>query len=401
MKNEILLEVRKKSFYTGIISGLIAVLIMFIPSGFIGYSNYNEEIYVLPLEILFIKIFVVYAILGGLMGYLPTVLAISKEGKSRKKIHPGIVFCIGFITTLVLIQLKARDALVPVDFYVDPNNPLIKWGGPLGQPNFESIANGMVGGILMLALYQIIIEHKMSDRQLILYRAFKTAILTTVVYGLIYIVFLLILRFNILTLGSEPFGTGAVFKTQFPHPERFYIVFLISICFVLVNSMGYYLSIEKLVANSSIIPNFSLFTKKTKPIYDVAISFAGSERDLAITIGFYCQRNGISIFYDDLEQLWGKDLKKELKSVFGKQAKYVLVIVSKEYVKRYWTMYEFRSALTNMVDNEWGRILPIKIDDAILQELPDSIAYIPIDISLNKGIIGFYITKKIQDLLKS
>ena len=54
------------------------------------------------------------------------------------------------------------------------------------------------------------------------------------------------------------------------------------------------------------------------PTYDVVISFAGEDREIAAAIASNLVIRGINVFYDEYEQanLWGKDLYVHLTKVF-------------------------------------------------------------------------------------
>lgn len=66
--------------------------------------------------------------------------------------------------------------------------------------------------------------------------------------------------------------------------------------------------------------------------FDVAISFAGSERGLAEKLATILQSAGFAVFYDNFypEHLWGKDLAAFLDEIYRKRAKYCVVFISNE-----------------------------------------------------------------------
>ena len=119
--------------------------------------------------------------------------------------------------------------------------------------------------------------------------------------------------------------------------------------------------------------------------YDVALSFAGSDRKSAQDLNDALSGRGVAVFYDKAHEasLWGKDLAQTLSDVFNKRARYCVVFVSREYRDRVWTMHEFRSALARAVDEKGSEyILPIRIDDTELDGLSSSISYL----SIREGI---------------
>jgi hypothetical protein len=64
--------------------------------------------------------------------------------------------------------------------------------------------------------------------------------------------------------------------------------------------------------------------------FDVAISFAGTERELAEKLAEILRAAGIAVFYDNFypEHLWGKNLTAFLDEIYRKRAKFCVVFVS-------------------------------------------------------------------------
>lgn len=126
--------------------------------------------------------------------------------------------------------------------------------------------------------------------------------------------------------------------------------------------------------------------------FDVAISFAGTERYHAETLANILREAGFSVFYDDFypEYLWGKNLVDTLDEIFRKRARYCVVFVSKDYKERVWTNHERQSAQARAL-NEKGKeyILPIRVDETELEGMPPTMGYL----SITKGI------EKIAELL--
>jgi len=115
--------------------------------------------------------------------------------------------------------------------------------------------------------------------------------------------------------------------------------------------------------------------------FDVAISFAGTEREYAKQLAEAIQSAGFNVFYDGFypEQLWGKDLVAFFDRIYRKASKYCVMFISAEYSNRIWTSHERRSAQARALE-EKGReyILPIRIDDTDLDGLPPTVGYLPL-----------------------
>lgn len=58
--------------------------------------------------------------------------------------------------------------------------------------------------------------------------------------------------------------------------------------------------------------------------FDVAISFAGSDRDYARSIQEILTENGVNVFFDELyeAELWGKNLVEELGDIYESKARF-------------------------------------------------------------------------------
>jgi hypothetical protein len=131
--------------------------------------------------------------------------------------------------------------------------------------------------------------------------------------------------------------------------------------------------------------------------FDVAVSFAGTEREYAQQLAQALREAGYAVFCDDFypEQLWGKNLTIFFDEIFRKRARYCVMFVSKEYQTRKWTIHEARSAQARALEEKGNEyILPIRIDDTELEGLLPTIGYVPIASGIDK--IGEMLIKKLQ-----
>jgi hypothetical protein len=105
--------------------------------------------------------------------------------------------------------------------------------------------------------------------------------------------------------------------------------------------------------------------------WDVALSFAGAQRDYVEQVASVLTGWGVRCFYDADEQieLWGKYLAEELPVIYGEQAAAVVVFVSAEYAARDWTRHERRAALNRAVRERREYVLPARFDDTPLPGL--------------------------------
>lgn len=137
------------------------------------------------------------------------------------------------------------------------------------------------------------------------------------------------------------------------------------------------------------------------PAYDLAISFASPQRDIAEAIANRVRDAGFEVFYDRFypEQLWGKDLAVFFDEVFRKKARYCLIIVSNEYIERDWTNHERRSAVSRMIESKGQEyILPVKVHDVGLPGVQSTIGYVSLqDYSVEQ--IADMVLAKIRSIL--
>src|SRR5689334_8880777 len=90
---------------------------------------------------------------------------------------------------------------------------------------------------------------------------------------------------------------------------------------------------------------------RPEPEWDVALSFAGAQRDYVGQVAEALKARGVRCFYDADEQieLWGRYLADELPAIYGGQAAAVVMFVSAEYAAREWTRVERQAALARAI----------------------------------------------------
>jgi TIR domain/Effector-associated domain 2 len=105
--------------------------------------------------------------------------------------------------------------------------------------------------------------------------------------------------------------------------------------------------------------------------WEVALSFAGAQRDYVEQVAEALKTRGVRCFYDADEQidLWGKYLAEELPAIYSERTATVVVFVSAEYAERDWTRLERRAALNRAVRERREYVLPARFDDTPLPGL--------------------------------
>ena len=111
--------------------------------------------------------------------------------------------------------------------------------------------------------------------------------------------------------------------------------------------------------------------------YEVALSFAGEQREYVGEVARLLQNRGVSVFYDEFaaDRLWGRNLAEEFQDVFENMADYVVMFISEAYVEKAWPRHEIRSILSRAVHNKGEYILPVRFDDTPVPGLPTAIKY--------------------------
>ena len=112
--------------------------------------------------------------------------------------------------------------------------------------------------------------------------------------------------------------------------------------------------------------------------WDVALSFAGAQRNYVGQVAAALKARGVRCFYDADEQvrLWGTHLNEELPAIYGEQSAVVVVFISADYAGQPWTRLERRAAFSRAVDEAGVYVLPARFDDTPLRGLLPDVAAI-------------------------
>ena len=127
--------------------------------------------------------------------------------------------------------------------------------------------------------------------------------------------------------------------------------------------------------------NRTIMLSHVRPIdvpYDVALSFAGEDRNYVEQVAKELDANGVKVFYDKFEvaDLWGKDLYSHLTEVYNKQTRFTIMFVSEYYASKLWTNHERKAAQAKAFTQNSEYILPVRIDDTDIPGILPTTAYI-------------------------
>ena len=129
--------------------------------------------------------------------------------------------------------------------------------------------------------------------------------------------------------------------------------------------------------------------------YDVVLSYAGEDRNTVEDIAYLLQENNIKVFYDKFEisSSWGKDLSQYLYEIYKDKARYCIVFLSKNYLKKKWTKHELKSARARATESEDEYILPIYIDDVHVPGINKNVGHLNLSEYSSEDIVNFIIEK--------
>lgn len=117
------------------------------------------------------------------------------------------------------------------------------------------------------------------------------------------------------------------------------------------------------------------------PKYDIALSFAGENRDYVDQVAHSLRDQGVSVFYDLFEEadLWGKDLYSHLANVYKDQARFTVMFISAAYGKKLWTDHERRAAQARAFQEAQEYILPARFDQTDIPGVLPTVGYISLE----------------------
>ena len=112
--------------------------------------------------------------------------------------------------------------------------------------------------------------------------------------------------------------------------------------------------------------------------YDVALSFAGEDREHVKALAALLVREGYSCFYDEneLANLWGKNLYDYLSEVYKDRARYCVMFVSQHYGRKLWTNHERQMAQARAFQENREYILPVRLDDTEIPGILPTVGYL-------------------------
>jgi hypothetical protein len=101
-------------------------------------------------------------------------------------------------------------------------------------------------------------------------------------------------------------------------------------------------------------------------IYDIAVSFAGEQREYVRETVAACKTKGLRVFFDEdkTNDWWGKNFIQEQRRAYSSQTRFFVPFLSSDYLAKPIPMDEFSSAMMTAVKLGDGYILPVIMGNA-------------------------------------
>lgn len=152
----------------------------------------------------------------------------------------------------------------------------------------------------------------------------------------------------------------------------------------------------------SILKDGQLIDNKYKFEFDVALSFAGEDREYVEKVAGHLVNAGVKVFYDNFEKhdLWGKELVTYLTELYEEKCKYVIIFASENYNIKGWPTVERIASLSRILNGEYESILPVKMEEIVIKGLTKSKGYLDSKENTPEEIAEIFIKKLVTQINK-
>lgn len=112
--------------------------------------------------------------------------------------------------------------------------------------------------------------------------------------------------------------------------------------------------------------------------YDIAISFAGEDREYVRALAGELMLNNLEVYFDEYEAatLWGVNLYDHLTDVYSKKASFCIMVISDAYSKKNWSLVERIAAQARAFEENREYILPLRLDSTEIPGMLTTTSYI-------------------------
>ena len=146
----------------------------------------------------------------------------------------------------------------------------------------------------------------------------------------------------------------------------------------------------------------SVRVRRTRFPWDVAVSFAGENRDVVERFRELLNDAGYTVFYDFDEQhkLWGENLRRKLSDVYAHDAQYMVVFLSQDYPEKNWTQFELEVGREAKSRRTQTYLLPVIVDNVQVVGLSSDLGHVDLRHVTIEAAADLMI-RKIEDVMQS
>jgi hypothetical protein len=128
--------------------------------------------------------------------------------------------------------------------------------------------------------------------------------------------------------------------------------------------------------------------------YDVALSFAGEDREYVEALAGTLRNRSVKVFYDRFEAstMWGRNLYDHLSEVYGGKARHTIMFVSEAYARKNWTSHERQTAQAHALREHHEYVLPVRFDDTVIPGL-EAVAYVDLRHTSQAELVDLILAK--------
>lgn len=193
-------------FCGGAVAGFVVVIFV-VSMKWLGYAELSlDEFALLWPRMIFLA--TIGGAGGGFLGCQFALFFERTEKESFKK--PVLRFCVfmsGFVIIVIVHQLSVRDALLKAS--------------PLGGPNFETLATGLLGGTAFLIMVKELSKIRATKTGAGLKTAAKATIIGVTLWSLIFVIYFVLTEFGVFAEKQPLFAQfPTLFFVEFPRPEH-------------------------------------------------------------------------------------------------------------------------------------------------------------------------------------
>ena len=112
--------------------------------------------------------------------------------------------------------------------------------------------------------------------------------------------------------------------------------------------------------------------------FEIALSFAGEDREYVDRVANLLRDSGITVFYDIFEEasLWGKNLYDYLSEIYQDKALFTIMFISEHYARKMWTNHERQAMQARAFQEHQEYILPARFDETPIPGVLPTVGYI-------------------------